>query len=250
MAGDLILSYVVVGGPRLDLSGARVAGTLKVRDLTAMGGGAVATQLLDLEVDVLDDQDDSWPQRKTEHGEPLDTHHLDGISVGRLRNPQLEWRKRWLSGNAIWSPQPWRAFSAALARDGHEAEARKLAVERENERTRRGNLPVVESPRARRLALHSRLRLQAAVRAVVGVGHRRCLRDPVRSGQVSSQARSPAEKRDPVLAGHVLADRRGLLRIVGAQPHWASLLAALEAASGWLLAALLVAALTGLLKRD
>lgn len=241
---DLVLDGVSVGGPNFDLSGARIGGSLTVHGVEPMSKTPIVVKLQGANVGELHDGPGSWPQRD------VDSHYLDSISIARVREPNLEWRIPWLKANAIWTPQPWQMLSAALRRDGHDVEARNVAIERENERTRRAGLPPWSKP------------WRAVLHWTIGYGYRPiyalgwalfivsiCAALYTRADFHSKPGAPESAKFLYSIDAFIPVDL-GYFSTWAPNAAWWSALAVLEAALGWLLAALLIGALTGLLKKD
>jgi cytoskeletal protein CcmA (bactofilin family) len=240
--GDLVLNHVTIGGPEIELSGARIAGTLGVRAIEAASEDGTAVKLQGVTLGGLDDGPGGWPQRDR------DEHLVDGLRITALGRPCLKWRIRWLKTNSIWSPQPWQEIGAALRRQGHEEEARKIAIAREIQRT--GQLPWRSKP------------ARWVLRWTIGYGYKPLFALGWALGIVmvcaglfkGADFHSDADAPE---SGTILYSIDAFLPVdLGYfnswTPHgvWWNALAILEAASGWVLAALLLGALTGLLKRD
>lgn len=243
--GDMSLQAIAVGGPKLDLSGTTVHGVLKARAVQGASDRGVCLRLVGVSVDSLDDCARSWPERKGN-----DRHHVDGLTMQSLASSDLKWRICWLRRNATFTPQPWQAVGGALRRAGREGEARILAIAREEYRTRCGGYS-----RFRKLG-------RRAFGLALGYGYK-----PARALSsafvilvgctVAFACHSPDPHADAPPASAVLYSLDAFLPIdlgyygkFTPSSAWWSGLAAGEALLGWLVTALLLAALTGILKKD
>jgi hypothetical protein len=144
---------------RVDLAGATVSGALRWRDVRYNGAhkgpqppSAPEVSLADTSVAFLDDEPRDWPQC---HRLTLEGLSYERISIETpVARPWYEWRRdkenpswlarrlEWLRSQPTdgWSPQPYERLAAALRLSGHESAARKVSIERERERRRRGGL--------------------------------------------------------------------------------------------------------------
>lgn len=246
IGGTLKLGVVTVGGPSVSLSAASVGRSLAVREIRPAGTGGLTIRLLGLSVGRLEDERGSWPARQA------DSLHLDGLSIGSMDvdGPRVDERIEWLMRNARWSPQPWRELGSVLLRAGHAKDAQRLAIERENERTRRSDLPWLA--RAGREVL----------RVTIGYGYRPMYTLRWACGIVAVAAvafvwadfrsKSGAPESSTILYSldaFVPVDLGYFGAWTPTDAGW-SAVAVFEAASGWLLGALLLGAATGLLKKD
>jgi hypothetical protein len=261
--GDFVLKCVTLGGPHLDLAGIMVAKSLSVHGIEPAGEGPITIRLLNVSADELDDGPDSWPERK-ERDWPerkrwprrkreeryIDKHYVDGLAVATVREAHVKWRVSWLTRNRIWSPQPWHELSAALRRRGLEDEARVLAIKGETERTRRSHLRWWIKPWRCVLHLgigygHKPMWAFGWAFAIVGVCAWLFTYATLREGANAPEAATILYSLD----AFVPVDLGYFSKWTPTEAWW-SALAVAEAASGWLLAALLLGAVTGLLKKD
>ena len=116
---------------KLDAGRLQVDRAFRLREIT-LSADSLKVDLRGLSVGTLDDCESAWPDNES--------HEVGGLSVGSVNEPEVDWRIRWLKANESWTPQPWQAIGGALQRDGHEAEARKLAIEREKYRSKNASL--------------------------------------------------------------------------------------------------------------
>lgn len=241
--GDLTVKTLKVARrPAVDLTRARVAGRLEISEVTAVDDCPIGVKLSGTHVGTLACGPGTWVAR------PQDWHHLDDIEVTRLADPDADRLESWLRSNAVSSPQPWQEIGAALRRGGHESGARNLAIGRERQRTRK--LPRLARPWRWLLDLtvgygYRPWKALVASSIVVGIWfvlyhcfvHFDTGRGP-RSGELlySVDAFLPID-----------------LRYYSTwTPHETigSVLGVVEAGLGWVLAALLIAAVGGVLRKD
>ena len=127
-AFDVVGDSTWSNGAALLLDGAWIGGALRLRRLqTALLGAS----LMDTRVGTLADDATTWGQR----------HVLDGFRYGRLADDaptQASFRRSWLTRqapahlNGDFRPDPWRRAIKVLRRMGHDLDADRLAVDREN----------------------------------------------------------------------------------------------------------------------
>lgn len=247
VGGDLYLGHLTVLGTQLNLSGVTVAGDLVVTRIEPKTNAAPFTiRLLGLRAGRMQDQEHSWPAGSSASIE-FDDITIGGssLSVGK----RIEWLRR----NKRWSPQPWHEMAAMLRRSGNVREARKLAVEGEKEHTRRMKQPL----RTPHIWLWRKL-----LHYTIGFGYRpgqALICSAIIVGVCAAmftgadfRARSGAPDSSTLLYSldSFMPIDLGYFGSRTPTDWWWSALASAEAASGWLLSALVVGALTGLLRKD
>jgi hypothetical protein len=128
----------------VDLAGATVRGALRWRGVrydraTTAQRPAPDVTLADTRVAFLDDDPRAWPAG---HRLTLEGLNYERISIDKEDSSWLASRIDWLRSQPEerWSPQPYERLAAALRLSGHESAARKISIERERERRRRGGL--------------------------------------------------------------------------------------------------------------
>ncbi|MFE9098904.1 oxidoreductase [Streptomyces sp. NPDC007264] len=109
------------------LDGSRMqAGELR---FTPAGRPTASVDLSSATVDVLRDNDDSWPQ----------VVHLDGFTYGSIQTTPGETsadRLLWLDRMPAYSPQPYEQLAAWYRRVGHDDDARRVLLKKQRRRRR------------------------------------------------------------------------------------------------------------------
>jgi hypothetical protein len=236
--------FGAIGGNNLNLSNVRIAGSLTVEHLRSGRCNHFKTFVQGLSAARLNDGPDSWPEGAH------DTHYVDNISVASVGAPHKSWRIEWLKKNQLLSPQPWQELAAALQRGGYEVEARDLAIAREDERTTwtRANRRINIWPGILKSTIgygYKPIRAVWWAMGIVGV----CTVLFALFGHFEPSDGAPGSPKIFYSADAFLPVDLGYFGAWTPQT-WISAVAAVEVALGWLLAALLVGALTGLLKKD
>ncbi|MBI1418994.1 MAG: hypothetical protein GC146_17430 [Limimaricola sp.] len=118
--------FEVRDGDALQAQRMRVTGSFFWRNVRAESG---SVDLADVHVGDLVDDLASWP--------PAGRLYLDGFTYDRISGAFTDARKRldWLARGTVWEgeffPQPYTQLAKVLREMGHEAEARRVLVERE-----------------------------------------------------------------------------------------------------------------------
>jgi hypothetical protein len=245
IAGSLSLCKLTVRGPTIDLTQLDVARTFSACQIRATGDKS-ETCLVGVRAGTLADGPAAWPSR-----EGQDKLRIDDLSIARLDDKKhLDWRIGWLRANSIWTPQPWQEVSAALRRIGSVEEARRVAFEREKELTRRGGFGVFAGFWRRLIA------------STIGYGYRPWFAAWWAIGIVlifwplygvkdfDGQAGAPQRESFLYSLDAFVPIDLGYYSAWAPRNALVSAAAGLEAVSGWVLTALLLGALTGLVKKD
>jgi hypothetical protein len=137
ITGELSLEETTFNGPKIDLARTRVDRSLRWSVLRAKAQTTeLEVDLMQTKVGYLHDDLDRWHDAKVR----LDGFSFDGVAV--RDDDWLTKRKLWLKRqwDGKWSPHPYDQLRAALQRSGHESGSRAIAVEREDVRLERENL--------------------------------------------------------------------------------------------------------------
>lgn len=131
VGGELSLKETTFDGPEIVLARTQVGRSLRWSlQRTKAASPGLEVDLMQATAGYLHDDPDSWHEAKVR----LDGFSFDGIAI--RGEEWLAKRKRWLGRQweGGWSPYPYDQLRAALQRSGHEADARDIAVEREEAR--------------------------------------------------------------------------------------------------------------------
>lgn len=261
ITGELSLDGADFHGPEIVLRRTRVEGRLRWNiKRTAPTAGNLEVDLRQAQVGFLHDELGAW------HGA---TCRLDGFSFNGIAVNGDNWlsqRKRWLKQQRAgeWSPFPYGQTRAALVNSGYEKEARDIAIEREKLRLREGRLGLFDwlGQWIYRLLLgfgYRPLQLFAIsavlIVAFAGIFHGVKLCAPSETVQQCSGFATPAAHSPTYHSLLFSLDAFtpiDLGQTSAWQPNGAkyAYLVAVETSLGWLFAALLVGAVTGVLRRD
>lgn len=261
IAGTLSLRGLDFRGSRILLTRTQVDGSLMWSiKRNAATGERLRVDLRQARVGYLDDDPACW------HGAEvaLGGFSLGGIAVGG--GDWLEQRKDWLRRQppGKWSPHPYDQVRAALRDMGHETMAREIAIERENIRLDRGNLgkasKVVHGLYGELLGFgYKPLKLFLVSALVIAVcAAIFCTIDPCKLPGTAASCggfvtpSKGAAPYDPLLFSLDAFAPIDLGQAGAWQPKEAaySYLIAIETSLGWLFTALLLGAVTGVLRRD
>lgn len=265
IAGELSLNETTFEGPKLVLARTQVEKTLRwdLRRTEHANTGPLKVDLMQARAGYLHDNPDSWHNAKVR----LDGFSFDGIAI--RGDGWLKKRKEWLSrqwddlSNA-WSPHPYDQVRSALLRSGHESAARAIAVERERVRLKKESLgkttKLVRTLYGGLLGYGYKpfrfFVISLAIILVCALAYhtiRTCqlpTKAPYCGGFKSPDGGSPHY--DPFLFSLDSFVPVDLGQVGSWQPREAffAYLVAIETAIGWLFTALLLGAVTGILRRD
>jgi hypothetical protein len=279
IARDLTMNGTTINSPKVSMARARVGGTLTWEVLRTVGGD-FEVDLTQAHVGYLNDDLSRWHNAKlTFEGVSFDgikvegtVRHLTSVrhwfDEGRklhfvrkqiwlpewVRKEDDSWlgaRRRWLaSQKGDWSADPYDRTAAALARAGQAPTARAIAIEREVRR--RKNSRLLDRPPSWLFGLligHGYRALYAVGWALLGV--------VLAYATLPHAAKSYTPKADAPPFNAALYALDAFLPIdLKYVANWtpngdtASYITAATIALGWLVAALLIAAVTGLIRRD
>jgi len=262
ISSDLKLEGTTVAGAEANFSRAQIGGSFVWKTATDDRDGCdtarLTVNLTQARMGYLDDRFASWAGVTLE----MDGLSLDGIAAQSTEEYVCR-RREWLGAQRDWSPHPYDQVRAALLDSGHESAARKIALARERARRKRGGLSWLGK------------KVHGLYGLILGYGYRplrffivsaviialfwvpfsrlhdcpsgtrgRCKDFVVRKAEASdfSAAVYSADAFLPV----------DLKQTADWNPrrHVFQLLVASEAVLGWLMAGLLVGAVTGVLRRD
>ena len=155
VSGDLDLRRTTVGGSRVLLRRARVAGRLAwdLRGLPDRGDVPLRVELEQAQVRMLDDPElDAWDRVEVS----LDGFDFDAVAIPNesewhehrhelpnlISQPKWLWRRlEWLNQQPEgWSPHPYDQLRRAFLNSGEDSAARETAIRRERVRRDRGGL--------------------------------------------------------------------------------------------------------------
>jgi hypothetical protein len=137
VSGVLSMLETNFHGPLILLSRTRVDGTMRWGvKRTDPAAESLEVDLTQAHFGYLEDDLDRWHEAEMR----LEGFTFDGVAVGGKN--WLQDRKAWLNlqPEGRWSPDPYDQMRAALQKSGHEADAREIAVEREEVRGTKGGL--------------------------------------------------------------------------------------------------------------
>lgn len=260
VAGELSLKGTAFHGPEIVLARTYVGRSLRWSVCRSKGDGKLKVDLMQMKVGYLHDDLSCWHEASVR----LDGFTFDGVAV--REKDWLAKRKAWLrrQWDQKWSPHPYDQLRAALQRSGHESAAREIAIERESVRRKEES-----AGRAAKLASiiyggllghgYKPFRFFVICAAIVLVcGAAYCTIASCKHPTAAAQCGgfSTPEKG----AAHYHAFLFSLDAFVpvdlGQAGTWQPLkplfsyLVAFETAIGWLFTALLLGAVTGILRRD
>lgn len=259
IAGELSIGDTRFHGPRLELARTQVEGRLGWALRRDPGLPLLTVDLSQARVGYLDDDLERWHSAEV----ILEGLSLNGVSV--KGDKWVDRRKAWLGGQPDdkWSPHPYDQVRAALLESGHESKARDIAIAREEVRGGRGGLD--------RLAKRAHgayglllaygykpfriLWISALIVLALWPAYRTLdtCRLPA-AGAQCGQFDAPGSGAPPFHA--LLFSIDSFLPIDLGQSAWQpseagfAYLVAAETVIGWLFAALLLGAVTGILRRD
>ncbi len=118
--------------PRVDLEGTTIRGVLR---WTRISARAATLRFFHVDVGRLEDDPDSWNAREVD----LAGFRYDALPLDE-RGWDLDERLKWLKRQTPFSRQPYNQFASYLALAGRPDDGRKVGLQREEERRRRGTL--------------------------------------------------------------------------------------------------------------
>jgi hypothetical protein len=260
VTGELSLEETAFNGPEIALARTYVGRSLRWSVQRSKVEGELKVDLMQATVGYLHDDLQCWDGTKV---------RLDGFSFAGVAVTGEDWldkRKLWLKGqwDRKWSPHPYDQLRAALQKSGHDLAAREIAVERESVRRKEES---VDRPTKLASAIYGGLLgygykpfrfflISAAIILACGVVYYTIAtcRLPTTAAQCGGFS-TPGKG-----AAHYDAFLFSLDAFVpvdlGQTGTWQPLrpffsyLVAFETATGWLFTALLLGAVTGILRRD
>jgi hypothetical protein len=261
IAGGLSLGGTRFRGPYITLEQTQVGGRLNWSPRwTNSDAKHLRINLRQTRVGYLQDDLDSW------HGAEvvLEGFSLGGVAVGS--GDWLKQRKTWLEcqPKGEWSPQPYDQIRASLRDSGHESKARDIAIAREKVRGKRGGLdgPAKLAHGAYGLLLAYGYRpfriLWISALIVFALWPAYCTLDTCHLPAVGAQCgqfEAPGAG-SPHFHALLFSIDTFLPIDLGQTGAWQpseagfAWLVAAETTVGWLFAALLLGAVTGILRRD
>jgi hypothetical protein len=261
VTNDLRLEGTILNGSKALLTRARVGGSLVWRITRhARNKGGLEVSLEQAQVRFLDDELASWKGTDRK----LDGFAFAGVNVSKLTREWIRGRKRWLNCRRDdWSAYPYDQLSAALRSSGHEAAARKIAIARETRRREHGGLNRLQRTWSRiygATLAHGyepvRFYAVAIVTMALGAGvfatRDTCTPEPGRTS--CGDFVVPADDAPPFRWPQFSLD--AFLPVdLGQTSAWQladgwAYLVSVETILGWLFTGVLIAAVTGVLRKD